>query len=207
MTDDPYVYPGTTILRNKLGIRDGAELNRVERLLARQRASEGIPTGDFGLGHLQAIHRHLFSSLYDWAGEVRSVELTKDGHQFMFRQYIESGMADVHRRIVASDYFKGATGSAFAGEAGRIIGDVNYVHPFREGSGRTQLLYLKQLAVNAGHPLDLRHVPAGAWIEASRRAHDADYAPMGRVILTALERSAGSRRPKRGSWPRPGLPP
>ena len=109
----------------------------------------------------------------------------------MFSQYIENGIADVHRRIVAANFFKGAMGAAFAEEAGRIIGDVNYVHPFREGNGRSQLLYLHQLSGASGHPLDLRHIEADAWIEASKRAHDAGYAPMGRVIGAALERSPG----------------
>jgi cell filamentation protein len=197
MTDDPYLYPGTKVLRNKLGITDTDELDRVERLLTTQRAKADVPTGDFDLPHLQTIHRHLFSRLYDWAGEIRTVEMTKGGHQFMFRQYIENGMADVHRRIVAADYFKGSTGATFAEEAGRIIGDVNYVHPFREGNGRTQLLYLKQFSLNAGHSLDLRHIDANAWFEASRRAHDANYAPMGKVIGAALERSATRARPSR----------
>lgn len=190
MTDDPYVYPGTSIFRNKLGIKDPDELDRVERLLARQRASEGIPSGDFGLAHLQAIHGHIFQDVYDWAGEVRTVEVTKGGHQFMFRQYIENGMSDVHRRIVAADYFKSTTLADFADAAGPIMGDVNYVHPFREGNGRAQLLYLKQLSANAGHALDLREIDRAPWLHASRSAHDADYAPMGQVIRTALERSA-----------------
>ena len=177
MTDDPYVYPDTRILRNKLGIKDANELDRVERLLARQRASEGVPAGDFDLTHLQAIHRHLFQDVYDWAGEIRTVEINKGGDQFMFRQYIGNGMDYVHRRIVAAKYFKGARIDVLADQAGRIIGDVNHAHPFREGNGRTQLLYLQQLCAVAGHRLVLPRIDRDAWLEASRRAHLADYAP------------------------------
>jgi cell filamentation protein len=75
MSDDPYVYPGTTILRNKLGIRDAATLDALERRMVAQRMAEGIPTGDFDLAHLQAIHRHLFQDVYHWAGKIRTVEL------------------------------------------------------------------------------------------------------------------------------------
>jgi cell filamentation protein len=71
-------------------------------------------------------------------------------------------------------------------EAGRIIGDVNYVHPFREGNGRTQLQYLKQLSERAGHPLDLTRIDPAGWIEASKEAHKARYDLMGRVIAAAL---------------------
>jgi cell filamentation protein len=190
MSDDPYVYPGTTILRNKPAIRDAERLDAFERRMATQRAAEGIPTGDFDLSHLQAIHGHLFQDVYDWAGQIRIVELNKGGDQFMFRQYIQTGMADVHRRIVKADYFKGASQTDFAAGAGQIMGDVNYVHPFREGNGRTQLLYLKQLSIIAGYPLDLRRINPDMWIEASKRAHQAEYASIGAAIRAALERSA-----------------
>jgi cell filamentation protein len=187
MTDDPYVYPGTSILRNKLDLRDAKALGKFERLATAERAAEGVPTGNFDLPHLQAIHRHLFQDVFDWAGEIRTVEIKKGGHQFMFRQYIQNGMADVHRRIVAGNFFKGSTREAFAEEAGRVIGDVNYVHPFREGNGRTQLIYLKQLSGVAGHPLDVRRIDAKAWIAASRRAHDTDYNLMAQTIRAALD--------------------
>jgi cell filamentation protein len=107
MSDDPYVYPGTTILRNKPGIKDAAQLDAFERHVTTQRAAEGIPAGCFDLSHLQSIHRHLFQDVYDWAGQVRTVELSKGGDQFMFRHYIHTGIADIHRRIVKVDYFKG----------------------------------------------------------------------------------------------------
>ncbi len=190
MTDDFYIYPGTTILRNKLGIIDADELDAFERGMVAVRAVEGVPVGDFDLAHLQAIHHHLFQDVYDWAGEIRTVEISKGGHQFMFRQYIQNGMADVHRRIVAAKRFNGLTCEAFARAAGQIMGDVNYVHPFREGNGRTQLFYLKQLSLVAGHPLDLRHIDADAWIKASRCAHEAEYSPMSDAIRAALQRGA-----------------
>ena len=190
MSDDPYTYPGTTTLRNKLGIRDAEQLDALERRMAAQRAAEGIPAGDFDLTHLQAIHRHLFQDVYDWAGQVRTIELNKGGHQFMFCRYIQTGMADIHRRVVKTDYFSGLSLTDFAAGAGEIMGDINYVHPFREGNGRTQLLYLKQLSIIAGHRLELRHIDPSAWINASKNAHRADYGPMAAAICAALQRSA-----------------
>ena len=171
------------------------ELDRVERLLVRQRASESIPTGDFDLSHLQAVHRHLFQDISDRAGEIRSVEIGKSGHQFMFPHYIQTGMIDVHRGIVAADYFKGSSSAEYSGNGGRIRGDVNYVHPFREGNGRTQLFYLRELSEKAGHQLDLgldlRDIEPKAWIESSKRAHRAEYAPMGDLTRAALAGSQG----------------
>lgn len=178
MADDPYVYPGTTILKNKLGFRNVDKLDKVERRSVADKIARGVPTGDFDLAHLKAIHHHLFQDIYVWAGKVRTVEIAKGGSQFMFRQYIETGMADVHKRIVRARYFKGTTRDAFAREASVIIGDVNHVHPFREGNGRAQLQYLKQLAERAGHRLDLGKLDRKQWIVASRDANRADYGAM-----------------------------
>lgn len=187
MTDTAYCYPPDYIvLRNKLGIRDAAALDRVERRHVRNRAMQGVPSGDFDLAHLRAIHRHLFQDVYDWAGEVRTVEIAKEGHQFQFRRFIETGIADVHARIVEQNYLAGLAPEAFAGAAAEIIGDVNYVHPFREGNGRVQVLYLQQFAARAGHDLAILRIEREAWMQASRRAHAADYGLFAAAILNAL---------------------
>lgn len=185
-TDDPYAYPGGSVLRNKLGIVDADKLDRIERRLVAQRAAEGPPRGDFDLKHLRAIHRHLFQDMYDWAGEVRMVEIAKGGNQFQFCRFIETGMADIHRRLIAADHLGGRTGADFAVGASEIVGDFNYVHPFREGNGRAQLHFLGQLADRAGHPLDLGRFDPSRWIEASRAAHNADYTLMAAEIEAAL---------------------
>ena len=87
MSDPVYCYPPDfLVLRNRLGITDEAELDFSERELVSQRAAETIPTGAFDLAHLRAIHRHLFQDVYDWAGELRTVEISKGASQFQFRR-------------------------------------------------------------------------------------------------------------------------
>jgi cell filamentation protein len=81
---DPYLIPGTKVLRNRLGISDARRLDRIERRIVADRIAEGAPVGAFDLGRLRAIHRHLFQDIYDWAGELRTVEINKGGHQFQF---------------------------------------------------------------------------------------------------------------------------
>lgn len=187
MSDPVYCYPPDfLVLRNRLGITDEAELDFSERELVSQRAAETIPAGSFNLAHLRAIHRHLFQDVYDWAGELRTVEISKGASQFQFRRYIETGMADVHRRLVGWRFLTGLGAQLFAQRAGEIIGDVNYCHPFREGNGRTQALYLAQLAEQAGHPLNLRLIVKAQWLAASIAAHRGDYQPFAACILTAL---------------------
>jgi cell filamentation protein len=185
--EDPYVYPGTTILRNRLGTTDPNYLDKQERSLVILRSRRNVPRGSFDLAHLRAIHRHLFQDIYEWPGELRTVEISKGRQQFQFRKFIETGMADVHGRLVRSRFLNGLAAAPFAEAAAVIVGDINYIHPFREGNGRTQLQYLKQLAEQAGHRLDLARIDGSRWLEASIASHAADYAPMAAVLLGALK--------------------
>ena len=187
MSDRDYCYPPDyTVLRNRLDIRDAPALEAAERGLVAQRLLEPVPAGDFDLDHLKAIHRHLFQDVYAWAGEVRTVEIAKDDSRFQPRRFIETGMADIHRRIVAAGYFRGLGPDGFAEGAGPVLGDVNHVHPFREGNGRTQLQYLKQLAARAGNATDLTRIDRVAWLDASRRSNTGEHALMTRCIRRAI---------------------
>jgi cell filamentation protein len=98
-------------------------------------------------------------------------------------------MTDVHRRLAGAKFLRGLSVDEFAREAGVIMGDVNYIHPFREGNGRAQLRYLKQLAMQAGNALDLKRIDKASWLAASKASQLADYALMADVIRRAIERS------------------
>ncbi len=179
---DDYLYPGTSVLRNNLGTKDADQLEYAEIKFVTQRILAGVPDGKFDLNHLQSIHKHLFQDVYEWAGEIRTVEISKGGNQFMFLKFLQSGMADVHARLVKARYLHSLGASEFARRAGEIMGDVNYAHPFREGNGRTQLQYLKKLAEQAGHSLDLSKLGPEQWINASKEAHFARYDAMAQAI-------------------------
>lgn len=187
MNDKAYCYPPTyNVLKNKLNIKNSQELESAERMLVVARAAQGVPEGQFDLAHLMAIHFHLFQDVYSWAGQIRTIEISKGGNQFQFQKYIETGMADIHARLSKSDFLCDLSKSNFALFAGEIIGDLNYVHPFREGNGRTQLQYLKQLATQAGHEIDLKMIQPQQWMNASKEAHVGNYHYMASCVATAI---------------------
>ncbi len=102
---DPYTYPGSTILRNKLGLTHAAQLDRLERRLVTQLAAEGIPAGGFDLAHLRTIHRHLFQDVYDWAGELRLAQLAvQAGHKLDFARLDPLGWLAASRATHGGDY-------------------------------------------------------------------------------------------------------
>lgn len=183
---DPYVYPDVpAVLKNKFAIKDAAKLDAAERTHVAQRIEEGVPDGEFDLAHIKAVHRHLFQDVYAWAGETRTVELSKGDHNFQPVTYIATGVANLHERLAQRKFLTGLKVGVFASQAAQIIGDLNYVHPFREGNGRTQLLYLKLLARRSGHDVDLTRLRREEWQEASRAAHVANYDPLRIAILDA----------------------
>jgi cell filamentation protein len=92
---DPYVYPETNVLRNLRDIRDAGQLNRFEAIATTRRAVElghQPIAGAFDSRHLQAIHRHIFQDVYEWAGDFRTVTISKSGDPFAFPQHIGSSL-------------------------------------------------------------------------------------------------------------------
>lgn len=84
---------------------------------------EGVPGGEFDLAHIKAIHRHLFQDVYRWAGETRTVELSKGGHNFQPVAYIATGIANIHERLVQRKFLAGLKVDAFARQVRRDRGD------------------------------------------------------------------------------------
>ena len=150
-------YPDTTVLINKFDIRDEEKLNEVESVLASVRYAEWLnaPKADsFDFEHYKAIHHFLFSDLYDWAGQIRTVNISKKGTKFTPFENIEEQAALAFKRLRKCNYFKGLDHSAFVNEIVDFYCVTNALHPFREGNGRTQRIFLTQLIRNAGYDIN-----------------------------------------------------
>lgn len=150
-------YPGTTVLINKLNIRNEEMLNEAEALATFINASklEQQPLeGTFDFAHYKAIHHFLFSDLYDWAGQVRTVNISKKGTQFCAAENIERQAELIFQRLKDCNYFKDLAHDEFVEEIVDFYCVTNALHPFREGNGRTQRVFLAQLIRNAGHDIN-----------------------------------------------------
>ena len=189
-----YTYPNTSddpdqidVLRNRFGLRSHAALARAEYRLTNNRLADLVlgegPRGAFDAAHLKAIHRYLFSQVYEWAGHTRNerpivdgapVEpiggFYKGGTAFLHGSRIEMGLEEALRPLRDPDSLKGTTPAAFAEIAGRVLADLNYVHPFREGNGRTQEAFIAALGRHAGHEVDFAVITRPRMIEASRES-------------------------------------
>jgi cell filamentation protein len=164
--DDPYAYPGTSVLRNRLEIRDAGKLEQFEVEISTLRAEEPLPHGTFNPAHYCSIHHHLFQDVYEWAGQYRTVRTSKGGNAFCYPEYIPAQMDALFRSIRGGEAFTGKNRSEFLKEAARFLGDLNAIHPFREGNGRTQLAFLGLIGATASHPFAFERIDRNAFLEA-----------------------------------------
>lgn len=188
MADERYCYPPDfSVLKNRLGIRDSDELDRAERIIVLGRTRQGSPTGNLDAQHIKSIHKHLFQDVYDWAGQYRSVEIGKGGRWFHNHRYIEQGMADVEKTLRSGRFGQGMTADQYSDFASEVIANLNYVHPFREGNGRTQTEFLRQLSERAGHELNSEKIQRDVWITACHVSHSGTNDLLKAAITYAID--------------------
>ena len=188
MPDDPYADPVTGILRNKLGLDTAEELAAAEREITQAalillRDSPVRPTCD--LSHLCAIHRRIFGDIYEWAGQIRTVAIAKSS-PFCLPQYIESASDGIFRALRRENSLQGLKRVPFIERLTFYLGEVNAVHPFREGNGRTQRAFFGQLARDAGFTFNWQHLDAARNIEASAAIMRGDAEPMRKMLDTLV---------------------
>jgi cell filamentation protein len=180
---DPYVYPGTSVLRNKEDIRDAEELAAFERLATANRL-ETLP-GDVPItaeGYC-TIHHYLFQDVYDWAGQYRLVDIARTDSLFCLVPYIERELAKRFAAIGLENNLHGLSAEQFAARAADHMSELNAIHPFREGNGRTQRAFLFVLARQAGHDIAMERIDARAWNEAARDSFQTGNSQAMRAII------------------------
>ncbi|MEU1790151.1 Fic family protein [Streptomyces sparsogenes] len=189
---DPYVLPNG-VLRNRLGITDAAMLAAAEADITRARilqVDEYPPPGDFGLLHLRRFHSAIFSDLYDWAGELRTVDIAKHT-PFCPLQHLSAYAAEVFGRLRAADHLRGLARGDFVRAAAGLYGDINALHPFREGNGRTQRSFLTALSRQAGWPISWAGLAPDENQEASIKSFLGDNQPLERMLDQLVSQEPG----------------
>jgi cell filamentation protein len=171
---DPYLYPCTSVLKNLRGLTDPELLARFEARQTHRRIAELIDTpvlGGFDVAHLKAIHRHIFQDVYEWAGEFRTVNISKGALLFGLATFLEPALQQILAKLAAEKHFVGLDAENFVDRAAYFIGELNAAHPFREGNGRMQREFIRELGLNAGHYIDWRSTTVEKMTEASRLSH------------------------------------
>lgn len=175
---DPYLIPGTIVLRNLLGITSASELSAAEADLSFARALQLLETpvpATNDLGELRKIHFHLFQDVYDWAGSLRTVDVRKNipGAEFFLPfGFIEHAATISFTELAEDRFLVGLTRMTFIERLAYHYEKINYIHAFREGNGRTQRIFWNRLALRAGWQLDWRTVHGEENHAAARAGSD-----------------------------------
>jgi cell filamentation protein len=186
---DPYCYPGTTVLINRLGLRNQSELNAFEAEVSAERATQSLPAGSLSYAHYRAIHRHLFGDVYAWAGKVRTVRISKRDSAFCYPEHIDREMRRLFGTLSVQRYLKGLDARTFAVRAAHFLAELNAIHPFREGNGRTQLSFLVEFAERAGHSIPMGDLKPKAVLKAFVASFKGNERPLRDIIERAISPS------------------
>ncbi len=171
---DSYCYEGTNVLKNIPDIREQATLDAFEAAMTTERSDEPLPEGNLDAAHYYAIHLHLFQDVYDWAGKIRTVRISKGGSAFCYPEYIEQEMQTLFDGLRNQNHLRGLSADEFATRAAHFLATLNAIHPFREGNGRAQTSFLLLLADRAGHPLNLEKLVPECFMKAMIASFEKD---------------------------------
>jgi cell filamentation protein len=198
---DPYCFPGTNVLRNLPGILDRTTLEQYESIHAAIAVDElyDNPPARTDLPHLKYIHRTLFGKVYPWAGETRRdlgrmTKTRESGSVVLYGDsaFVDTELARVFSLLHAEKYLKDLPIDHFALRAAWFYGELDAIHPFREGNSRTLRLFFHGVAHNAGYLADWRILAAPAaaretlYAARDRAVMLGDAAPLAALFSTVL---------------------
>lgn len=186
---DPYLTP-TGVLANRPGITDPGRLAAYEAAAVLEAtvvlaAQPDIVAATWDLDHLCRLHAWLFGAVYPWAGQLRTIDITKGDTRFANAQYLNEAGTDIFtRRLDSGRRYQDLTRDQFLTASSALLAELNVLHPFRDGNGRTQRAFLQLVANDAGRLIDWSRITPEENLAASRAAVTDDDA-----FVTLLDRA------------------
>lgn len=189
MPDSKYCYPNSEVLKNKLNITNRHDLFEAEKELTAIRLKElqeNPIKGKHDFDHLKEIHKYIFQDIYDWAGKVRTVEIGK-GNLFCTTPCIQEYATTVFNKYFSQCYDAKDNFDDFVRVFADNYGDLNALHPFREGNGRSQREFARIVCLECGYDFNLSCSTHREMLEASKLSFDkADSSGFVKIFSKAL---------------------
>lgn len=188
---DVYCYENSPVLKNKLGLQDQEQLDAEADITAlRMIELDNNPVdGQFDLEHLKQIHFEVFQDLYEWAGKIRTVDIWKDESHFANIRMIDSAANKVFTDISKENFFEGKDLEFVAKRLAHYLSELNVLHPFRDGNGRTQRIFISQLAQRAGYQLNYADLDKRVIYTAMEKAFFGDESQLAELVSINLKLS------------------
>ena len=156
-----YCYPGTDVLINLFDVQDEEKLKELEKVYSLLRLSElqlQKPANPVDVQVFLAIHRYLLQDVYPFAGELRQEMISKGSSSFAHPKHIETHLMKIFEELEAENYLKGLPRDELVSRLAYFLSELNALHPFREGNGRSIREFARQLLLNAAYRLDWEKV-------------------------------------------------
>lgn len=170
-------YENTTVLKNKFDIRDEQQLDTLEQSITSMliaKAAIDIPFENVDFEFYKNLHKYIFTDIYEWAGNVRKIDMSKKGTNFCSADKIEERGNAIFNRLRKNEYLKRYSDDEFIVEFTDLYCELNYLHPFREGNGRTQRLFLSMLVDYLGKSLDFSEIDTDMLMIATIKSVSGD---------------------------------
>ncbi len=153
---DPYLDSTTRILRNLIGATNYQELRQAEgNIVALAEISLNKIPRTADLTELQEIHKALFDKIYDWARKLRTVNIRKGSKEyFLDYRFLENGATFIFDKLHEESCLSNLAREDFISQLAYFYEQLNFIHPFREGNGRTQRIFWQRIANDAGYKID-----------------------------------------------------
>lgn len=186
---DIYCYENSSVLKNKLELKTQSELDAFEADITTVRMvglDDNPVIGQFDFNHLKQIHFVVFQDIYDWAGEVRRVDIWKDESRFANVRMIESYAIKTFNDLAKEHLFEGKDIDVVSARLAHYLSELNVLHPFRDGNGRAQRIFISQLAKAAGYQLNYADLDKNTIYSAMEKAFFGDETALSELILINL---------------------
>ncbi len=156
-----YCYKDTNVLKNKLNITDNTILEDVERKLVIVKLFElrqNRNIGNFDIEHFVGIHKFLFEDIYPFSGLFRTENISKGSFSFANWEFIEQELRKLLNQLKEEDFLKGLNKEDLSKRLAYYMSELNVLHPFREGNGRTIREFIRELAYKNNYLLNLQNI-------------------------------------------------
>ena len=185
-----YCYKDSDVLVNKFDIHDNKKLEEIERKIVLAKLYElrqNRQIGNFDIAHFVGIHKFLFEDIYPFAGLFRNENIAKGNFSFAEWEYIEDELKKLLDQLKEENYLQNLDRNIFIKRLSYYMAELNVLHPFREGNGRTIREFIRQLAYKNGYVLNLKNINPKEMLYACIRSV-IDTTQLENIISECLER-------------------
>lgn len=168
-----YCYLDSNVLINKLNIRSNKKLEKAEKMIVLAKLydlRQNKIVGNFDKTHFINIHKYLFEDIYPFAGEFRKENIAKDSFSFAEWEFIESELDRLLMKLKDEDFLGGLNKEDLAKKLAYYMSELNVLHPFREGNGRTIREFIRELAYKNKYIIDYSKTDSEEMLDAMMKS-------------------------------------